>query len=63
MAKCSEVDGTIVMEPTLLFAFGVLAFLCAVVAIDEMLERETVLGEEWDFITPNNRRKTCYRHK
>jgi hypothetical protein len=29
-----------------------------VVAIDEMLERETVLGEEWDFITPNNRRKT-----
>lgn len=58
MAKCSQADGTIVMEPTLLFTFGVLTFLCAVVAIDEMLERRSVLGEEWDFVTPNNRRKT-----
>ena len=46
------------MEPTLLFTFAVLTFLCMVVAIDEMLERNTVLGEEWDFVTPNNRRKT-----
>lgn len=46
------------MEPTLLFTFGVLTFLCMVVAIDEMLERDTVLGEEWDFVTPNPRRKT-----
>ena len=46
------------MEPTLLFTFGVLTFLCMVVAIDEMLERRPVLGEEWDFVTPNNRRKT-----
>ena len=46
------------MEPTLLFTFGVLTFLCAVVAIDEMLERKLTLGEEWDFVTPNNRRKT-----
>jgi hypothetical protein len=58
MAKCSKVDGTIVMEPTLLFTFGVLTFLCAIVAIDEMLERRQILGEEWDFVTPNNRRKT-----
>ncbi len=58
MAKCSQVDGTIAMEPSLLFTFGVLTFLCAVVAIDEMLERRKVLGEEWDFVTPNARRKT-----
>jgi hypothetical protein len=46
------------MEPELLATFGLLTFLCAVVAIDEMLERRQVLGEEWDFVTPNNRRKT-----
>jgi hypothetical protein len=46
------------MEPTLLFTFGVLTFLCAVVAIDEMLERRQVLGEEWDFLTPNTRRRS-----
>jgi hypothetical protein len=46
------------MEPELLFTFGVLTFLCAVVAIDEMLSRDQTLGEEWDFVTPNNRRKT-----
>ena len=46
------------MEPTLLFTFGVLIFLCAVVAIDEMLDSKFTLGEEWDFVTPNNRRKT-----
>lgn len=45
------------MEPSLLFTFGVLTFLCVVVAIDEMLERNDLLGEEWDFITPLNRRK------
>ena len=44
------------MEPTLLFTFGVLTFLCAVVAIDEMLERSSTLGEEWDFLTPLNRK-------
>jgi len=27
----------------------IFAFLLIVVAIDEMLERKTVLGEEWDF--------------
>lgn len=46
------------MEPELLFSFGLLTFLCAVVAIDEMLSRNYVLGEEWDFVTPNNHRKT-----
>ena len=58
MAKCSQVDGAIIMEPGLMFTFGVVTFLCMVVAIDEMLERRPVLGEEWDFVTPNNRRKT-----
>jgi hypothetical protein len=28
-----------------------------------MLERRQVLGEEWDFITPNTRRKTWLFHK
>lgn len=46
------------MEPELLATFGLLTFLCAVVAIDEMLERRPVLGEEWDFITPNPRRRS-----
>jgi hypothetical protein len=46
------------MEPELLFQFGVLTFLCAVVAIDELLSRDHALGEEWDFLTPLNRRKT-----
>jgi hypothetical protein len=46
------------MEPSLLFTFGLLAFLCGVVAIDELLSRDRTLGEEWDFVTPNNRRKT-----
>jgi hypothetical protein len=45
------------MEPELLATFGVLTFLCAVVAIDEMLERSSTLGEEWDFLTPLNRRR------
>lgn len=30
-------------------AISIFAFLLAVVAIDEMLERKPVLGEEWDF--------------
>lgn len=30
-------------------ALVIFAFLLMVVAIDEMLERKTVLGEEWDF--------------
>ncbi len=47
------------MEPTLLFTFGVLTFLCAVVAIDEMLERQYLLGEEWDFLTHYSRHKSC----
>lgn len=40
------------MEPELLATFGLLTFLCAVVAIDEMLSKENTLGEEWDFLTP-----------
>ena len=32
---------------------SVFAFLLAVVAIDEMLERKQVLGEEWDFTRIN----------
>lgn len=41
------------MEKSLLPAFGLLGFLCLVVAIDELLERKTpVLGEEWDFTRP-----------
>ena len=58
MAECYSTDESITMEPELLATFGLLTFLCAVVAIDEMLERRQVLGEEWDFVTPNNRRKT-----
>ena len=46
-----------IMEPTLLFTFGVLAFLCIIVAIDEMLEHEKCLGEEWDFVTHYSRRR------
>jgi len=57
MAECNKINEQIIMEPTLLFTFGVLTFLCAVVAIDEMLEHKTTLGEEWDFITPISRRK------
>lgn len=45
------------MEPTLLFTFGVLTFLCAVVAIDELISREYTLGEEWDFLTPTQRKR------
>lgn len=44
------------MDSNLMWATGFLAFLTAVVAIDEMLERDHSLGEEWDFVTPNNRR-------
>ena len=44
------------MDATILWAFGFLTFLAVVAAIDEMLERDHSLGEEWDFITPNNRR-------
>lgn len=40
-------------------AICIFAFLIMVVSIDEMLERKHTLGEEWDFITPNNRRNTC----
>jgi len=57
MAECNKINEQIIMEPTLLFTFGVLTFLCAVVAIDEMLEQHSTLGEEWDFITPISRRK------
>lgn len=46
------------MEPELLATFALLTFLCAVVAIDEMLSCNYTLGEEWDFVTPNHRRKT-----
>ena len=46
------------MEPTLILTFVVLIFLCNIVAIDEMLSRNYSLGEEWDFVTPNYRRKT-----
>ena len=46
------------MEPELLATFALLTFLCAVVAIDEMLSQDRTLGEEWDFLTPLNRRKT-----
>jgi len=51
------------MEPTLLFTFGVLNFLCAVVAIDEMLERKQPLGEEWDFTKPCYKPKSIDRNK
>jgi hypothetical protein len=40
------------MEPELLATFGVLVFLCIVAAIDEMLSKENILGEEWDFLNP-----------
>lgn len=56
MAECYKINEQIIMEPTLLFTFGVLIFLCIVAAIDEMLEHKNLLGEEWDFITPNSRR-------
>lgn len=44
------------MEFELAAVFAFLTFLCGVVAVDEMLERQYLLGEEWDFITPNSRR-------
>ena len=46
------------MDATVLWALGFLTFLTAVAAIDEMLERDQTLGEEWDFVTPNNRRNS-----
>lgn len=58
MAECYTIDESIIMEPTLLFTFGLLICLYAVVAIDEMLERRSTLGEEWDFLTPLNRRRS-----
>jgi len=56
MAECYKINEQIIMEPTLLFTFGVLTVLCIIVAIDELLEQHSPLGEEWDFITPNSRR-------
>jgi len=44
------------MTQNLLVTFGILTFLCMVVAIDELLDKDKVLGEEWDFLTPINRR-------
>ena len=42
------------MEPTLLGTFALLTFLCIVVAIDELLEKDKyLLGEEWDFTKSN----------
>lgn len=42
------------MDTTLLGTFGILSFLCIVVAIDELLEKKpTILGEEWDFTKIN----------
>ena len=58
MAKCSKTNGAIAMEPSLMFTFGVLIFLCIMVAIDEFLSADKTLGEEWDFVTPNNRRRS-----
>lgn len=45
------------MEPGLLLAFAILTVLCAIAAIDELAKKEYDLGEEWDFITPNIRKK------
>jgi hypothetical protein len=47
-----------IMELNLLITFGILAFLCAVAAIDELLSQEMPLGEEWDFLTPISRRNS-----
>jgi hypothetical protein len=44
VAKCCEVN-----EQMMTTAIVIFAFLLMVVAIDEMLERKTPLGEEWDF--------------
>lgn len=41
------------MDPSLLLTFGVLTFLCALVAIDELLTKDYTLGEEWDFTKSN----------
>ena len=46
------------MDSNLMWAVGLLSFLTAVAAIDEMLEHDQTLGEEWDFVTPNNRRNS-----
>ncbi len=48
MAKCCEVN-----EQMMTTAIIIFAFLLMVVAIDEMLERKPVLGEEWDFTKIN----------
>jgi hypothetical protein len=44
VAKCCKVN-----EQMIITVISIFAFLLAVVAIDEMLERKVVLGEEWDF--------------
>lgn len=33
----------------IIIVMSIFAFLIAIVAIDEMLERRFILGEEWDF--------------
>jgi hypothetical protein len=48
VAKCCEVNEQMIITSIMIFAF-----LLMVVAIDEMLERKPVLGEEWDFTRIN----------
>ena len=60
MAECYQINEQVIMELNLLITFGILAFLCAVAAIDELLSQETLLGEEWDFLTPISRRDTKF---
>ncbi len=44
-------------------AIIIFAFLLMVVAIDEMLERKPVLGEEWDFTRINYTQRPIDIHK
>jgi hypothetical protein len=58
VAKCCEVN-----EQMMTTAIIIFAFLLMVVAIDEMLERKPVLGEEWDFTRINYTQRPIDIHK
>ena len=47
----------------ILTSISIFALLLAIVAIDEMLERKPVLGEEWDFTRINFTPRSIDRNK
>jgi len=48
VAKCCKGNEQMIITSIIIFAF-----LLMVVAIDEMLEKKPILGEEWDFTKIN----------